>query len=74
MKTREELHKLISETKLGEASAEYKCIRNKVNNRLKYEESVWQKARLDASGDNSAKTLKKTLSSTRNFLGQRLKI
>ena len=58
IKTREELHKLISETKLGEASAEYKCIRNKVNNRLKYEESGWQKARLEACGDNSVKTLK----------------
>ena len=56
MKTREKLHKLISETKLGEDWAKYKCIRNKVNNWLKYEESVWQKARLEACCDNSAKT------------------
>ena len=58
MKTREELHKLISETKLGDDLAKYQCIRNKVNNRLKYEESVWQKARLEACGHNSAKTEK----------------
>ena len=45
------LMKLVSETKLGEAWAEYKCIRNKIN-RLKHEESAWQKARLEACGDN----------------------
>ena len=84
MKTREELRKLISETKLGEDWAKYKCIRNKVNNRLKYEESCWQKARWDACGDNSVKTLREFYAgtvqglqpscSTRDLLRQRLKI
>ena len=55
----EELHKLTSETKLGEGWDKYKCIRNKVNNTLKYEESVQQKARVEAFGDNSAKIKKK---------------
>ena len=56
MKTRADLHRIASEIKLGENWAKYKYIRNKINYRSKYEESVWQKARLEACGDSTAKT------------------
>ena len=58
MKSRDELHKLASETKCREDWVRYKHVRNTVNNRLKYEESAWQKSRLDACSNNSAKTWK----------------
>ena len=58
MKTMDELHKLASETKLREDWVKYKSTRNKVNNRLTYEESVGQKSRLEACSDNSTKTWK----------------
>ena len=53
MKTRENLQKLVSETKLLEAWAEYKCIRNKVN-RLQHKESVWQKSEI--GGNKTSKS------------------
>ena len=53
MKTRENLQKLVSETKLVEAWAEYKCIRNKVN-RLQHKESVWQKSEI--GGNKTSKS------------------
>ena len=58
MKTRDELQKLASETKCKEDWVRYKHIRNTINNRLKYEESSWQRSRLDACSNNSAKTWK----------------
>ena len=49
---------MASETKCKEDWVRYKHIRNTINNRLKYEESSWQRSRLDACSNNSAKTWK----------------
>ena len=58
MRLRDERHKLAAETRCREDWTRFKHTRNMVNNRLKYEEKAWQKARLDACSNNSAKTLK----------------
>ena len=58
MKERDELQKLASETKSRDDWCKYKQARNRVNNRLKYEEKKGQKLRLDECGTNSAKTWK----------------
>ena len=58
MKERDEWQKLASETSSRVDWLRYKKLRNKVNNRLKFEESTWQKARLDNCSTNSAKTWK----------------
>ena len=58
MKIRDEQHKLASETKSREDWIRYKKTRNEISNRLKYEESSWQKSRLEACSSNSAKTWK----------------
>ena len=58
MKTRDELHKEASKTKCREDWVRYKHIKNTVNNRLTYEQSAWQKTRLDACSNNSDKTWK----------------
>ena len=58
MKERDQLHKVASETKERDDWNNFKHIRNRINNRLKYEEGHWQKARLDECGDNSAKVWK----------------
>ena len=58
MKVRDELQKLASETRDRDDWNRYKHMRNRINNRLKYEESHWQKVRLDECGNNSAKTWK----------------
>ena len=55
---RDELLKLASETKCREDWVRFKHVRNTINNRLKYEEYTWQKARLDECSNNSAKTWK----------------
>ena len=56
MKVRDELQKLASETKCREDWNRYKEARNKVNNKLKYEESNWQRVRLEECGKDSGKT------------------
>ena len=58
MKARDELHKLASDTKNKDDWDRYKKIRNKINNRLKYEESVWKKSRLKSCGDSPGKIWK----------------
>ena len=58
MKVRDELHKLASETRDRDDWTRFKQMRNRINNRLKYEESYWQKLRLDECGSNSAKVWK----------------
>ena len=59
MKVRDNLHKTASETNCKDDWKEFKHIRNKINNRLKYEESRWQKIRLDECGPDPAKTWKR---------------
>ena len=56
MKVRDELQKLASETKCREDWKRYKEARNKVNNKLKYEESNWRRVRLEECGKDSGKT------------------
>ena len=58
MKERDELHKVASETKKKDDWNKFKHIRNRINNKLKYEEGHWQKARLEQCGNNSAKVWK----------------
>ena len=58
MKVRDELQKLASETKDRDDWARFKHMRNTINNRLKYEESHWQKLRLDECGNNPGKVWK----------------
>ena len=58
MKARDEVQKLASETKSRDDWVKHKQLRNKVNNKLKYEEASWQKKRLAGCGNNSAKTWK----------------
>ena len=58
MKSRDQVQKLASETKSRSDWLKYKELRNKINNKLKYEESRWQKLRLSGCRDNSAKTWK----------------
>ena len=53
MKERDTLQKKASETGSREDWVKFKSVRNKINNRLKYEERYWQKAKLDQCGDNS---------------------
>ena len=58
MKDRDRLHKVASETNDINDWKAFKVARNKINNKLKYEESQWQKARLEECGSNSAKVWK----------------
>ena len=58
MKERDSVQKLASETGDREIWKQYKNVRNTINNRLKYEESNWQKQKLDACGEDSAKVWK----------------
>ena len=58
MKIRDELHKEVSERNCSNDWDNFKIIRNKINNTLKFEERAWQKARLEECGKNSAKTWK----------------
>ena len=59
MKVRDSLHKTASETNSRNDWKEFKLVRNKINNKLKYEESQWQKATLGECGSDSAKAWKK---------------
>ena len=58
MKERDRLQKVASERKERSDWKNYKQIRNKVKNRLKYEETKWQRTSLDQCGSNSAKIWK----------------
>ena len=53
MKERDQLQKLAAETGSREDWEKFKCSRNKINNRLKFEEQKWQKFKLDECGTNS---------------------
>ena len=56
MKARDEVQKLTSETKCRDDWVKYKQLRNKVTNKLRYQESSWQRRRLSGCGVNSYKT------------------
>ena len=58
MKERDRLHKIAAETNDKDDWKEFKMARNKINNKLKYEESKWQKFRLEQCGLHSAKVWK----------------
>ena len=58
MKERDRVQKLASETGDRDVWKTYKNIRNTINNRLKFEEINWQKMKLDACGEDSAKVWK----------------
>ena len=58
MKERDDLQKKAAETKDSDDWKEFKKIRNKVNNRLKFEEKNWQKLKLEECGENSGKVWK----------------
>ena len=62
---RDRLHKLAVDTQNTEKWADFKVLRNKINNRLKSEERVWQKIKLNDCENNSKdlwKNVKKILS------------
>ena len=59
MKARNELHRQASESNCKDDWVKFKKIRNEINNRLKYEEYTWQKARLEECSRNSSKTWKR---------------
>ena len=64
MKERNELQKIASESNSKEDWKQYKKIRNVINNRLKYEERMYQRNKLTQfSGDskNTWKTMKSIL-------------
>ena len=58
MKARDEVQKLASETRSRDDWVKYKQLRNRVTNRLRYQESSWQRRRLSECGVNSSKTWK----------------
>ena len=58
MKERDQLQKLAAQTRNRDDWQKFKCTRNKVNNRLKYEERNWQKVQLDECGSDSKKVWK----------------
>ena len=53
MKERDMLQKKAAESGKREDWVMFKSVRNKINNRLKYEERNWQKTKLEQCGDNS---------------------
>ena len=58
MKERDTLQKVASENKNRDDWKKFKVVRNKVNNRLKFEESSWQKKKIEDCGKDSSKVWK----------------
>ena len=58
MKERDQQQKTASETKKREDWLKFKALRNQINNRLKYEEKSWEKAKLEECDGNPSKTWK----------------
>ena len=56
MKERNKLQKIASETKCRDDWLKFKALRNQVNNRLKYEESRWNRTKLEECDGNPLKT------------------
>ena len=59
MKNRDNLLKIASETKNKDDWKNYKLLRNKINNRLKYEENKGKKEAVEDCGNNPARVWKK---------------
>ena len=53
MKERDNLQKKAAESRKREDWVQFKSVRNKINNRLKYEERNWQRTKLEQCGDSS---------------------
>ena len=58
MKERDKQQKLAAETKKREDWQRYKALRNRINNRLKFEETKWQKSKLEECGEDAGKIWK----------------
>ena len=58
MKERDAQQKKASETDSREDWQKFKTLRNTINNRLKFEETNWQKSKLEQCGEDSAKIWK----------------
>jgi hypothetical protein len=58
MKERDSQQKLASENNSRDEWNKFKSLRNRINNRLKFEERNWQKLRLEECGENSSKIWK----------------
>ena len=64
MKERDQLHRIAGQNGAKENWDNYKKLRNKINNRLKYEEKQWQSSKLkECKGDSKStwKALKSIL-------------
>ena len=59
MKERNRKQKVASETKCRDDWKKFKALRNQVNNRLKYEESKWNRNKLEECDGNPSKTWKR---------------
>ena len=59
MKERNKLQKVASETKCRDDWLKFKAVRNQVNNGLKYEESKWNRNKLEECEGNPSKTWRK---------------
>ena len=55
MKERDRLQKIASENNNKDDWKNYKTVRNKVNNRLKFEETSWQRKKLSECGEDSSR-------------------
>ena len=55
MKQRDGIQKNASETGDKDDWKKYKHIRNQINNRLRYEESKWQRMKINSCGEDSSK-------------------
>ena len=58
MKERDQQQKIASHSGCRDDWVKFKALRNQINNRLKYEERNWQKAKLEECGEDSSKIWK----------------
>ena len=58
MKERDQQQKIASHSGFRDDWVKFKALRNQINNRLKYEERNWQKAKLEECGEDSSKIWK----------------
>ena len=54
IKERNIQQQIASETNNREEWVKFRTLRNKINNRMKYEQKNWQKSKLDQCGENSS--------------------
>ena len=53
MKERDNLQRIAAESKRREDWVQFKSLRNRINNRLKFEERSWQKTKIEQCGEDS---------------------